>query len=152
MSINIPPEDEGYQRLKAIKAAVAGVSVGGRDIYQLERSFDVLDKASGNEGVGGNLIGMGFGMGIGSKGRGVAIDQIETDPEPTPPPIPKPRTYYLYLNGRKEGGNTLETIGEMYSSQQIDKDTLVWRAGMNSWQPLASVKELWDFLEIPPEV
>lgn len=152
MSINIPPEDEGYQRLKAIKAAVAGVSVGGRDIYQLERSFDVLDKAAENEGAGANLIGMGFGMGIGSKGRGIAIEQIETDPEPMPPPIPKPKTYYLYLNGRKESGNTLEKIGEMYSSKQIDKDTLVWRPGMNSWQPLSSVKELWDYLETPPEV
>ena len=152
ISISIPPEDAGFQRLKAIKAAVASVSVGGRDIYQMERSFDVLDKAAGNEGAGANLIGMGFGLGIGSKGGGIAIERIDTDPEASPPPIPMPKTYYVYLNGKKVGGNTREKICELFREQQIDKDTLVWRPGMSNWSPISSVKELWDYLETPPEI
>jgi membrane protease subunit (stomatin/prohibitin family) len=152
MSINIPPEDEGYQRLKAIKAAVAGVSVGGRDIYQMERSFDVLDKAAENEGAGANLIGMGFGLGIGSKGKGIAADSIDTDPEQIHPPIPEPKTYHVYLNGKKVGGNTREKIRKLFEEHQIDKDTLIWRPGMSRWCPISSVRELWDYLETPPEI
>lgn len=152
MSINIPPEDAGFERLKAIKAAVAGVSVGGKDIYKMERSFDVLEKAADNEGAGANLIGMGFGLGIGSKGKGIATDSIDTNPEQMPPPIPEPKTYFVYLNGKKVGGNTRERIRELFGGQQIDKDTLVWRPGMSSWSPISSVKELWDYLETPPEI
>ena len=152
MSINIPPEDEGFQRLKQVKAAVAGVSVGGKDIYQMERSFDVLDKAANNEGAGTNLIGMGFGMGIGTKGGRIAVDSIETSPEPTPPPIPNLKTYYIYLNGQRIGGNTQERICELFSKHQIDKDTLIWCPGMNGWHPLASVYELWSIIETPPDL
>ena len=152
MSINVPPEDEGFLKLKQAKAAVAGVSVGGRDIFQMDRSFDVLDKAATNPGSGSGFIGMGFGMGIGTKGSSVASGNIDINPEPTPPPIPKPKTYYLYINDQKVGGNTLEMIGELYSSEQINKDTLVWRAGMRGWKPLHSVKELWEYIETPPEL
>lgn len=150
MSINIPPEDDGFKKLKQAKAAVAGVSVGGRDIFQMDRSFDVLDKAAANPGSGSGFIGMGFGMGIGTKGSSVASGNIDINPELTPPPIPKPKTYYLYINDQKVGGNTLEMIVELYSSEQINKDTLVWRAGMSGWKPLHSVKELWEHIETPP--
>ena len=95
---------------------------------------------------------MSFGLGIGSKGRDIASDSLDTDPEPTPPPLPKPKTYYVYMDGKKVGGNTVEMIGELFSSQKIDKDTLVWRAGMSEWKPLQAVKELWKNIGIPPEL
>lgn len=151
ISINIPQDDEGYQRLKAIKAATAGTYVGGRDIYQMERSFDVLDKAAGNNGTAAGFIGMGFGAGIGHRGIGVA-EQIDPNPEPAPPPIPKSKTYYLYVNGNMIGGNTLCKIQELFDSGQINGETLVWRSGMNTWKPMSSVKEIWDTLETPSEL
>lgn len=151
ISINIPPEDEGFKRLKDIKAATAGVTVGGRDIYQMDRSFDVLDKAAANKGVASGFIGMGLGTGIGASGNRLS-NTINTNPEPTPPPIPMPKTYYLYIDGKQVGGHTLESITKLYGANQIDKDTLVWRPGMSSWKPLSSVSEIWKSIIIPPKV
>lgn len=45
-SINIPDEDESYQRLKVIKEKAAELKVLGRDIYQFDRSMEVLKTAA----------------------------------------------------------------------------------------------------------
>ncbi len=62
----IPPEDDpSYIQLKKALAKKAEMSVMGYD-YQQERTFNVLDRAAGNEGVAANIMGagMGFGMGV----------------------------------------------------------------------------------------
>ena len=51
-SINIPDEDASYQRLKVIKEKAAELNVLGRDIYQYDRSMEVLKTAAANEGAG----------------------------------------------------------------------------------------------------
>ena len=63
-SINIPDEDASYQRLKVIKEKAAELNVLGRDIYQYDRSMEVLKTAAANEG--------GWG------GRGIAASRRRT--------------------------------------------------------------------------
>ena len=52
-SINNPDEDASYQRLKVLKEKAAELKVLGRDIYQYDRSMEVLKTAVANEGGGG---------------------------------------------------------------------------------------------------
>jgi len=60
-SINIPDEDPSYQRLKNIKERAAELNVLGRDIYQYDRSMEVLKTAAANEGGGGRSCRRGRG-------------------------------------------------------------------------------------------
>ena len=51
VSINFPEDDPSFVKLKAAKDLAARLKIAGRDVYQMERSFDVLETAAGNEGT-----------------------------------------------------------------------------------------------------
>lgn len=70
MSINIPENDPSVIELKEVKAKAMRINVIGKDIYQFDKSTDVLKAAAENEGGSSNLMnaGMGLGMGLGVGG------------------------------------------------------------------------------------
>lgn len=63
-SIDVPEEDESVKRLKKALADRAELDIMG-DGYRVKRTFDTLDKAAGNEGIGGAGVGLGMGAGAG---------------------------------------------------------------------------------------
>lgn len=142
MSINVPQDDPSFVKLKETKATVARMNLAGRDVYQMERSFDVLDKAAGNTGVGGQMMGIGVGIGIGNVMGGVANSNLSTNPQPTPPPIPQETTYFVYVNGQQIGGQTAAQIASMRAQGIVNDDTLVWTVGMANWVPIKLVQSL----------
>ncbi len=50
MSINIPDDDTSLIKLKEAKELAMKVKTVGKDIFQMDRSFDVMEKAAENEG------------------------------------------------------------------------------------------------------
>ncbi|MCQ2185464.1 MAG: SPFH domain-containing protein [Bacteroidales bacterium] len=142
MSINVPQDDPSFVKLKETKTTVARMNLAGRDVYQMERSFDVLDKAAGNTGAGAQMMGFGVGMGIGNVMGGVANTSLNTNPQPTPPPIPQETTYFVYVNGQQIGGQTAAQIASMKAQGIVNDETLVWTAGMANWTPIKSVPVL----------
>ena len=154
MSVNVPEEDPSIQRLKEAKDLAARLKVTGRDVYQMERSFDVLETAAGNTGAGGQMMamgaGLGAGVGVGSAIGNMAGQMINTNPN-TPPPI---SNYFVYVNGRQLPNHTPKTIVALLQQGKINADTLVWKAGMANWLPLAQIPELASLLnqQTPPPV
>ena len=153
MSVNVPEEDLSIQRLKEAKDLAARINVTGRDVYQMERSFDVLETAAGNTGAGGQMMamgaGLGVGVGVGSTIGNIAGQTINTNPT-TPPPI---SNYFVYLNGQQVPNQSIESIATMFQQGTITADTLVWKAGMANWQPLSQVPELANLIQqTPPPV
>lgn len=154
MSINVPEEDPSIQRLKEAKDLAARLKVTGKDVYQMERSFDVLETAAGNTGAGGQMMamgaGLGAGVGVGSTIGGIAGQMININPT-TPPPI---SNYFVYLNGQQVPNQTLEMIVSLFQQGKITADTLVWKAGMVNWLPISQVPELASLLnqQTPPPV
>lgn len=153
MSINVPEEDPSIQRLKEAKDLAARLKVTGRDVYQMERSFDVLETAAGNTGTGGQMMamgaGLGVGVGVGSTIGNMAEQMINTNPI-VPPPVPN---YFVYLNGQQVPNQTIPDITAMLRQGTITADTLVWKAGMANWLPLSQVSELATFVQqTPPPV
>lgn len=155
MSINIPEDDPSIVKLKEAKDTVARLKVTGRDVYQMERSFDVLETAAGNTGVGGQMMAMGVGLGAGTV-AGTSLGQVansvmNTNPQ-TPPPIHT--TYFVYMNGQQIGNQTPQSIAAYIASGQVDSNTLVWTAGMPNWLPISQVSELATLLnqQTPPPV
>ena len=144
MSINVPQDDPSFVKLKEAKATVAQLNITGKDFYQMERSFDVLDKAATNEGGGSQLMGLGVGLGIGKVMGGVAQDNLNTNPNPqvVPPPLPQETTYFIYVNGQQMGGQTVSQIAAMKAQGLVNDDTLVWTAGMANWAPIKTVPAL----------
>lgn len=142
MSINVPQDDPSFIKLKDAKSTLARLNIAGRDVYQMERSFDVLEKAAENTGAGAQMMGFGVGMGICNVMSGVANNNINTNPQLAPPPIPQETTYYVYVNGQQIGGQTATQIASMRSQGIINDETLIWTVGMANWTPIKSVPSL----------
>ncbi len=52
IAINVNEEDPSFQKLKDTKDSLARINIMGKENYQMERSFNVLDSAAENEGGG----------------------------------------------------------------------------------------------------
>lgn len=157
MSINVPQDDPSIIKLKEAKDTAARLKVTGRDVYQMERSFDVMEAAANNPGAGGQMMamgaGFGAGMGMGNAFGSMAANTINTNPV-APPPIPQAVTYYLYVNGQQLANQTPQQISSYIAQGSVDANTLVWKAGMVNWLPLSQVPELAALLnqQTPPPV
>ena len=152
MSINIPQDDPSLVKLKEAKATLARLNVAGRDVYQMERSFDVLESAANNAGIGSQFVGLGVGMGVGNMLNGLAGQNLNTNPpSQVPPPLPPQEpTYYIYVNGQQLGGQSIEQIKRMIKQGEVNKDTLVWTTSMTNWEPIKNIPSL--FALCPPPI
>ena len=65
MSINIPQNDPSVIKLKEAKEKAMFMNTVGKDIYQFDKSMEVMSKAAENEGMAGSIMGTGLGLGIG---------------------------------------------------------------------------------------
>lgn len=157
MSVNVPQDDPSVVKLKDAKDLAARLKITGKDVYQMERSFDVLEKAASNEGVGGQMLamgaGLGAGLGVGTSMGNMTSQMLNTNPN-TPPPIPQMATYYVYLNGQQIGGQTEQNIAMLIAQGAITATTLIWKEGMPSWLPLSQMAELLHLLnqQTPPPI
>lgn len=150
-SINVPEEDPSFIKLKQIKEKSAELNVVGRDIYQLDKSMEVLKTAATNEGAGSAIMqsGMGIGMGmlmgtqIGQQ-AGQMLTQMPVAGSAAPPPIPgaQPLAFFVAVNGQQTGPFPLAVLQQMVAAGSFAPASLVWRQGMAGWQAASAVPEL----------
>ena len=141
MAVSIPQEDPSLVKLKAAKDMAARLRITGRDVYQMEKSFDVLEKVASNEGAGGQFAAMGAGLGVGF-GTGQAMGNVASElmhPGLQPPPLNV--RYHIYVNGVQKGNLTFPEVSEMILSGQASAETFVWTAGMPAWKRLGEMQE-----------
>jgi len=150
-SVNVPEDDPSYVKLKQIKEKAAELNVVGRDIYQLDKSMDVLKTAAGNEGAGSTIMqsGIGLGMGMLVGGQiGQQAGQMATHLPPAgagaPPPLPQaaPVQFHIVMNGQQVGPFPPAVLQQMIPAGTFNAATLVWRQGMAGWQAAGTVPEL----------
>ena len=150
-SINIPEEDPSFIKLKEIKEKAAELNVVGRDIYQLDKSMDVMKTAAGNEGLAGLMMqsGMGAGMGMMMGAQlGQQAGQMATHLPPAgagaPPPIPQATVvqFHIVMNGQQVGPFPVAVLQQMIPAGAFNAASLVWRQGMAGWQTAGTVPEL----------
>lgn len=155
MSINVPEDDPSFIQLKKAKALAAEVNITGRDIYQMGRTFDVMQTAASNEGAGGSLMGMGVGLGAGA-GAGVQMGQAIAQNMTTnvaPPPLPQSTTYFVVVKGQQAGPYDAATISAHISSGQLTAETLAWKQGLPNWVKLSALTEFENqFAQCPPPI
>ena len=98
---------------------------------------------------------MEFGLGLGMAQQMVRVmnetmttmydpGSINTMPKPAPQPT------YVDLDGHPSGPYTEAEIGQLISRGLVNKNTLVWQPGMNSWQPVESVPSVLKIVALTP--
>lgn len=150
MSITTPQDDESVIKLKQAKDFSARINITGRDMYQMERSFDVLEKVASNEGIGGQMTAMGVGLGAGVSVGNVIGNNISGVINTNPPPLPQETLYHVYINGMQQGGYTIQMIRNSLNQGIINANTLVWRIGMPKWEKLSDIPEFSQQSILPP--
>jgi membrane protease subunit (stomatin/prohibitin family) len=161
ISINIPESDPSVIKLKEAKDLASKVNIAGKDIYQMERGFDVLDRAASNEATLGGTMGAGIGLGVGL-GFGNQIgnltnnlnsnsgQQLQSPQTPPPPPILNVQ-YFVLINNQQNGPHSIDTIKLLISQGQVNKETLVWKEGMADWSNIMDQHDLkLLFGSVPP--
>ena len=150
-SLNVPEDDPSYVKLKQIKEKAAELNVVGRDIYQLDKSMDVLKTAAGNEGMAGLMMqtGMGTGMGVMMGAQlgqqaGQMMPHLPPAGAGAPPPVPgTPQlAFFVVVNGQQTGPFPILVLQQMHTAGSFAPNSLVWRQGMASWQAASTVSEL----------
>ena len=165
MSINVPEDDPSVLKLKEAKDLAAKVNITGKDIYQMDRSFDVMDKAAENEGTMGGTMGAGMGMGMGF-GMGNVMgnmtgnmntgnqNKADSSGNTSPPPPPSANAqYFVLLDNKQNGPHHLNAIQDMINKNMINRQTLVWKEGMSEWGNIMDqndLKEMFDKIPPPP--
>ena len=108
-----------------------------------------------NPAGGGAAAGMGMGMGF-----GLAKQMVDTMSaggaaagNTAPPPVPQEIPWYVASEGHQTGPFTKAEIRNKLESGDVNRDTLVWRQGLEEWTAAERVDELAAiFAQLPPPV
>ena len=153
LSINVPLDDPSVVKLKETKDLVAKVKIAGKELYQMDRSFDVLDNAAKNQGGAGNLMGAGLGLGLGAgigNQLGNVTSHLNTQNTPQSPP-PMPTSYFVLINNQQNGPLGLEEVKQLISNLRINRQTMAWKDGLVDWTLITNLPELSIlFSQTPP--
>jgi membrane protease subunit (stomatin/prohibitin family) len=149
-SINFPQDDPSILKLKEAKDMAARMKIAGKDVYQMERSFDVMERAAENEGGGFTAMGgqMAAGMSVGAAMGGIFNQNLNTG-SPMPPPA---TVYFVLINGQQQGSFTVQHIQTLIGQGQVAANTLAWKQGMSGWNPISTIPELAGLFSpaVPP--
>lgn len=159
MSINFPQDDESVIKLKDAKDLAARLAITGKDVYQMERSFNVLETAAANEGAGGSMmsmgVGLGAGVGVGTMAGNMMGQYMNTNPGQTPPPpMPQSPTFYVYVNNQQLPNQSVENIMQLIAAGQINGATLIWATGMPNWVQIGTLPQFAHLFnnQTPPPI
>lgn len=73
--VSVPEDDSAVIKLKAALAKKAEMDIIGYN-YRQQRSFDTMEKAAGNTGSAGDMMGVGMGLGMGTAMGGAVGKQF----------------------------------------------------------------------------
>jgi membrane protease subunit (stomatin/prohibitin family) len=114
---------------------------------------NAIGDAAKNQGLGGAGVGMGVGMGMGNMVSNMMNNNMNTQNQNSMPPPPPFVQFHVVVNGAQAGPFTLQQLQVMAGSGQLDKTSLVWKAGMPGWLAAETQAELVSlFNNIPPPI
>ena len=155
------------QREEAQRSQKLQTETQNMSAHQLNQQTEVAKTAAesmgkmgsgGGSGGGGMMdpgsmmasMAMGGAVGSGMAGAIGGMMGGMNQEKQTPPPPPTVQ-YNISVNGQQNGPFGWEQLKQMVESEQITKDTHVWKQGMASWELASNVEELSSlFGAIPP--
>lgn len=119
------------------------------------KTAKAIEAAAANEGgTAGAGMGMGMGFVLAQQMGGMMnpqmgqqqMQQQQQQGGMMPPPMPAAVQYFYAANGTQAGPVSFEQLQSLFASRTVNKDTLVWKAGLAAWTPLQQIEELKSFL------
>ena len=117
------------------------------------KTAKAIEAAAANEGgTAGAGMGMGMGCVLAQQMGGMMNPQMgqqqvqQQQGGVMPPPMPTAVQYFYALNGAQAGPVSIEQLKGLFANRTINKDTLIWKAGLSEWTKLQEVEELKSFL------
>jgi membrane protease subunit (stomatin/prohibitin family) len=156
------------QREEAQRAQKLQTETNFINTHAINQQADVLKTAAenlgnmtqtgGGDGSGMNPAGLMTGMALGgAMGNQMAgmMNQMTgavNQPQNTPPPLPV-ESFFIALNGQQAGPFKMMELLQLVTSNQITKETLVWKSGMTAWEKAENVAEFSTlFNQVPPPI
>lgn len=95
------------------------------------------------------MAGIALGGAVGQNVAGTLNGMMSGINQQTPPPIPTV-LFHVAVNGAATGPFDMNTLTQMINAGSLTKDTLVWKSGMNNWEPAGNVPEFTALLGTTP--
>lgn len=119
------------------------------------KAAKAMEAAASNEsGAAGAGMGMGMGFAMAQQMGTMFGGQQQTQQQAAsgamPPPLPQQTQYFYAVNGQQAGPVTMDVLANLFASNTINAETLVWKQGMANWAALNSVVELQSILGSTP--
>lgn len=155
INVNLPD----YVNEAIDRRGAAGAFGGNVAMLNQVKAGDAMLDAANNQGGSGNIMGMMMGGQMGGMVAQGAFMQQPQQPQqaqqppaaPMPPPPPAAPTFFLAVNGQQQGPFTTAQLQSMAMHGTFNAATMVWTAGMASWQAASTVPALSAILgSVPP--
>ena len=118
------------------------------------KTAESIEIAAANQGgTVGMGMGFGMGMGVGNVMTNALTNQNQNAQQNvnTPPPPPPVLQFFIAVNGQQTGPFSPEQMTQMAQSGSLQRESLVWKAGMGSWAQANTLPELASlFNNVPP--
>ncbi|MBK9413569.1 MAG: SPFH domain-containing protein [Bacteroidetes bacterium] len=141
------------QHLDALKVNVQGdvLKAAAENLGKMG-NMDLGGGSGGGLNPAGMMTGMMLGGAMGNQMAGMMGNINNPQNQQTPPPLPS-INYFIVINGQQNGPYNMQQMLELVQSQQLKKETLVWKQGMQNWLEAGQVQELNGvFSTIPPPI
>ncbi|MDY7095224.1 MAG: SPFH domain-containing protein [Acidobacteriota bacterium] len=158
VNISLPEEVE-----KALDTRTSMGVIGDMGAFQQYQMGQAMTAAANNPSGGGAAEGMGLGMGFamanqmfgagGGPGAQVGPGQMAPGAAgggAAPPPLPPASPWHAAVGGQSVGPMPLAQLVQQIQGGQIERETLVWTAGMEAWSPAGDVPQLAGYFQATP--
>ena len=146
-NISLPPEVEAAIDKRSSMGAIG--NLGAYTQFQTANAIPVAAANSG--GIAGAGAGIAMGVSMANAMTQGLQGQQNVAPPPGPPPLPKQTSYYAAINNQQVGPFDVNALRDKLTAGAVDRNTLVWTAGMAQWTAAGSVAELAPlFQNVPP--
>lgn len=141
-NISLPDEVEAALDKRTSMGVIGNLNA----FTQFQVANSIPDAAKNPGGLG--AIGASFGIGMGMANQ---VGQAMA-PATAPPPLPNQTgQFYIAVNGKQTGPHDLPALTELAKGGELNRQTLVWHAGLAQWVPAGDVAELSNlFASMPP--
>jgi membrane protease subunit (stomatin/prohibitin family) len=149
VNISLPEEVE-----KALDVSTKMKVVGDMNRFQQYQMGEAMTTAAANPAGGGAAEGLGLGIGLAMANRMVPMGSapmVAGSPIPSAPAISMPTTmWHIAHQGQTLGPFSSQQMLDAIARAELKGDTLVWCAGMASWQMAKEVPQWAGYFQAPP--
>ncbi len=125
--------------------------IGDLGQYTQFATAEALQTGAANPGGGGAMTaGLGAGLGMAMAGQMANQSGPWGAASAPPPPPPMEKVWHTAANGVSDGPFSRADLGKKAADGALDRDTMVWTAGLDGWKKAGDIDELAQLFTVMP--